>query len=142
MPMFLAALVLALGACDEDPTDDLRDIIREDLGYVPKISQFRLLTPTSPVPAQSNLTFDLRYWSEGNIEDVKFFQIVGTDTTQIGEVAYAPAYSNVTKTDSLIFNYQVPASLTSGTNFSIQARVANVGLEEYPTLSTLALRVQ
>jgi hypothetical protein len=135
-------LLFALGSCDEDPTDDLYDIIKEDLGYVPKISQWRLIAPAAPtVPAGSNLTFDLRYWSEGQIDEAQFYLIVGTDTSLISEVDYAPAYSKVTKTDSLIFSYQAPA-LASGTNFSVQSRVTNVGLENYPATSVVALKIQ
>src|SRR5687768_11499666 len=93
-PLLFLSVILAMVACDEEPTEDLRAIIKEDLGYVPKISQFRLITPaTSPVPAQSNLAFDIRFWSEGDIDDIKFYQIVGVDTTLISELSYSPAYS-------------------------------------------------
>ena len=144
IPFIFTVAMLVLGACDEDPTDDLYDIIKDDLGYTPKITQFKLVTPTtSPVPAQSTITFDLRFFSEGEISGIKFYKIVGTDTALISEQPYAPAYSKVTKTDSLMFNYSLPASLTSGTNFSVQARVAGTGrLETHPTISSVALRVQ
>jgi hypothetical protein len=138
----LAVMAFAFVACDEDPTDDLKDIIKEDLGYVPKIARFTLITPaTSTVPSGSNVSVDLRYWSEGTIENIQFFLIEGTTETKIAEQPYAPAFSKITKTDSLIFTYQVPA-MASGTAFSIQARVINDGLEDYPTKSSLAFKIQ
>lgn len=131
-------IVIAFSSCDEDPTDALKDIIKDDLGYVPKISSFTLKAPASTtVPEGSQLSFDLRYWSEGTISDVQFWLIQGTDESMINEQDYSPAYSHVTRTDSLLFNYQIPAELTSGETFSIQARVTNEGLEQYPAKSAL-----
>jgi hypothetical protein len=140
--LLFIVIASAFFACDEDPTDDLNDIIKDDLGYVPKIARFTLIAPaTSTVPAGSNVSVDLRYWSEGTISNVQFFLVQGTTETKITEQPYAPAFSKITKTDSLIFTYQVPA-LASGTAFSIQARVINEGLEDYPTKSAVALKIQ
>jgi hypothetical protein len=138
----LAVLAIACFACDEDPSDDLNAIIKEDKGYVPKIARFTMVAPAgTTVAAGANLNFDLRYWSEGTIKDVQFWLINGTTETRIAEQAYAPAYSKVTRTDSLMFTVQAPA-LASGTSFSVQARVSNEGLEDYPTKAAVALRIQ
>ncbi|ALI99272.1 hypothetical protein [Rufibacter tibetensis] len=140
--LFLLAFTFVFSSCDKDPTDDLEDIIKEDLGYVPKIATFRLVTPTSTaVQPGANLTMDLRYWSEGQIKDVQFYMIRGTQETKIGETPYAPAYSKVTRTDSLLFTYQVPTNIARGSTFTIQARVANQGLEQYPAKATLSFSV-
>ncbi|WP_205503475.1 hypothetical protein [Rufibacter psychrotolerans] len=140
--LFLLAFAFGFSACDEDPTQDLEDIIKEDLGYVPRIATFRLVTPASTaVPPGTNLSFDLRYWSEGQIKDIQFYMIMGTQETKIGEVPYQPAYSNITRTDSLLFNYQVPADIARGSAFSIQARVANQGLEQYPARASVSFTV-
>jgi hypothetical protein len=141
--ILLAVLAFSFFSCDEDPTDALKEIIKEDKGYVPKIARFTMVAPsgTTTVAAGANLNFDLRYWSEGTIKDVQFWLINGTTETKLSEQAYTPAYSKITRTDSLIYAVQAPA-LASGTSFSIQARVANVGLEDYPTRAAVALRIQ
>jgi hypothetical protein len=134
----LVATALLTVSCDEDPTDALKSIIKDDLGYVPRISSFTLVQPASTtVPAGSNITLDLRYWSEGTIKDIQFYQIMNGAEVQVGQHAYAPAYSKITRTDSLRYTYLVPGDLSSGTAFSIQARVTNAGLEQYPAKSAL-----
>lgn len=131
-------MLLVFSACDEDPTDALQEIIKEDLGYVPRITSFTLVTPASTtVPVGSSVTFDLRYWSEGSIKDIQFWMIQGATETRIAEQNYAPAFSKITRTDSLRFTYQIPGTLDAGSQFSVQARVANVGLETYPAKSAL-----
>jgi hypothetical protein len=135
--------VSLLSSCEEEPTDALKDIIKTDLGYVPRIARFTKTSPAgTTVPVGSSLNFDLRYWSEGTINDIQFYLIVGTTETQLADIAYTTAFSKITRCDSLLFNYQLPVSLVSGTDFSIQARVANVGLEQYPARSAIALKVQ
>ncbi|GGK84339.1 hypothetical protein ACD591_13445 [Rufibacter glacialis] len=142
LSLFLLAVVFTFSSCDKDPTEDLEEIIKEDLGYVPKIAAFRLVTPASTaVPPGTNLTMDLRYWSEGQIKDIQFFMIRGTQETKIGESPYTPAYSKVTRTDSLLFTYQVPTTIARGSTFTIQARVTNQGLEQYPARATLSFTV-
>ena len=130
-------VVFMLTSCEEDPTDDLMELVKEDKGYVPKISAFTMVTPATTVPAGASVTLDLRYWSEGTINKVQFWTITGGVESQVDELPYAKAYSKVTKTDSLRYDYVVPADLVSGTTFSLQARVTNAGLEEYPTKSAL-----
>lgn len=139
---FLLAFGFALTSCDKDPTEDLEEIIKTDLGYVPKISTFRLVNPANvtTVAPGANITFDLRFFSEGKIRDIQFYMIMGAQETKIGESAYSPAYSKITRTDSLLFNYQVPANLAAGITFTIQARVANEGLELYPARAAVALK--
>ncbi|MFB9863322.1 hypothetical protein [Rufibacter immobilis] len=138
----LLAIAFTFSSCDEDPTDDLKEIIKEDLGYVPKIATFRLVTPAATaVQPGTDLSMDLRFWSEGQIKDVQFYMVMGTQETKIGESPYKPAYSKVTRTDSLLFNYKVPANIARGSAFTIQARVANQGLEQYPAKASLSFTV-
>lgn len=140
--MFLA-LALLFTACDEEPTQALEDIIKEDKGYLPVIASFTLVSPEEPkVQPGMETTFDLRYWSEGNIEEIQYWMIDEDQVeTMIAEQAYEPAYSSVTWTDSLIFNYTIPATLQPGDTLSIEARVFNEGLEEYPATSSITLAV-
>src|SRR5690554_3145479 len=96
------AVILALMAfagCDEEPTDALEEIIKEDKGYLPVIATFTLTDPDDPVitPGQTT-TFDLRYWSEGVVSEIEFWMIRDEAETLIEEYDYTPAYSDVTRT--------------------------------------------
>lgn len=142
VPILFLSLAFGLYSCDEDPTDALQEIIKEDKGYLPVISKFTLVSPgTTTVQPGAQRKVDLRYWSEGEIEAVQFWMVKGEEETLISEQAYSPAYSFVTRTDSLIFNYTVPATMQVGDEFAIQARVINEGLEEYPASASINLKV-
>jgi hypothetical protein len=137
----LLFVAMLFASCDKEPTEDLEAIIKEDLGYLPVIASFTLKSPaTTTVQPGEQATFDLRYWSEGNLDRIQFW-LLKNDTTLITELDYVPAYSSVSRTDSLIFNYTVPANVEPGTAFSIQTRVYNEGLEENPVSSSVALKV-
>ncbi|WP_224997840.1 hypothetical protein [Cesiribacter sp. SM1] len=134
--------MVLFASCEKEPTEDLTNIIKEDLGYLPVIASFTLKSPaTTTVQPGTQATFDLRYWSEGALSKVEFWMIQGENETLLTEQAYVPAYSTLSRTDSLIFNYTVPANLQPGAAFSIQSRVYNEGLEEYPVSSSVALTV-
>lgn len=136
------AIVACLSSCDEEPTQALEDIIKEDLGYLPVIATFSLVSPEEPeVQPGTNTTFDLRFWSEGNIDKIQYWLINEEEETMIGEQAYTPAYSMVSRTDSALFNFTLPASLEAGDAISVQARVFNEGLEEYPASASVTLTV-
>lgn len=142
LSLILLAGMCLFSACDEEPTEALEDIIKDDLGYLPVIATFRLVSPdvTEVQPGQQT-TFDLRYWSEGNIEEIQYWMVEGETETLIGEQAYTPAYSMTSRTDSALFNFTVPASLEPGDEIAVQARVYNEGLEEYPAMSSITLTI-
>jgi len=54
---------------------------------------------------------------------------------------YTPAYSAVTRTDSLRLNYTVPSDATAGTRIRVKARVTNVDLADYPRTAGIDLVV-
>ena len=139
-----------LWACDEDADQPLKNIIKEDLGYLPVIASFALASPTpaagtapTPVKPGTACTFDLRYWSEGPIDRVQFSSRVGATATPgfIYDQGYAPAYSNITRTDSLRVAYTVPADAAAGTRIRVEARVTNVDLADYPRTAAVELLV-
>jgi hypothetical protein len=141
-PFILVSVICCLASCDEEPTAALEDIIKEDLGYMPVIATFELISPDEPeVEPGMNASFDLRFWSEGDIDKIEYWMIEGEDETMIGEQAYSPAYSMVSRTDSALFNFTVPASLQAGDTIAVQARVFNEGLEEYPATASVTLTV-
>lgn len=134
--------VLSFTACEEEANQPLLDIINEDLGYIPVISSFSLAAPSSSaVMPGDDCTFDLRYWSEGNLSDIEFWLVDEIDQTLIEAFDYSPAYSNVTKTDSLLFDFTVPPLYQPGDTFYIEARVRNEGLEDYPTTAEVMLTI-
>ncbi|MFP4293399.1 MAG: hypothetical protein ACLFQ0_17310 [Cyclobacteriaceae bacterium] len=120
-------LILLTVACDEDSDQVLKDIIKEDLGYLPVITSFSLSSPSATaVQAGSSLTFDLRYWSEADIREIRLLSAVGdAEPTLIDTFPYESAYSSVSRTDSLMMNYQLPANLPSGTEIRFDAVVIN-----------------
>ncbi len=149
----LLVLALAAGimaACDRDADQPLKDIIKQDLGYLPVIASFSLASPTpaagtapTPVKPGTACTFDLRYWSEGQIDRVQLSSRVGATATPsfIYDQGYAPAYSSITRTDSLRVTYTVPADAAAGTRIRVEARVTNVDLADYPRTAAVELLV-
>lgn len=141
-PLVILALMACLTSCDEEPTEALEEIIKEDLGYLPVIASFNMVSPdASEVQAGTTVTFDLRFWSEGNIAEIQYWLVSDGDEALLEEQAYTPAYSTVSRTDSALFNFTVPASLQAGDEITVQARVINEGLEEYPTSASIILKV-
>lgn len=142
----LGAFTISATSCDVAPTDALMEIIKEDLGYLPVIANFTLTNPvasaTAPTPG-TNCTFDLRYWSEGEIEKVQFWVKIGAAAAvQVSEQPYRPAFSNISKTDSLLFNYTIPADVARGTVVGVEARVINKNLPNFPVTRNVNVTVR
>ncbi|UJP63695.1 hypothetical protein [Mongoliitalea daihaiensis] len=142
-------LIFGMGSmysCDVAPTDALMEIIKEDLGFIPVIANFTLASPTASATAPTagtNCTFDLRYWSEGEIDRVQFWVKLGTaDPVLVDDRPYAPAFSNISKTDSLLINYTIPAALPVGTVVGMEARVTNKNLPNFPVTRTVNVTVR
>ncbi|PSL06431.1 hypothetical protein [Cecembia rubra] len=137
---------LFITSCDLDPTEALRDIIKEDFGYLPVIANFTLASPTASATAPiagTNCTFDLRYWSEGEIDKIQFWVRIGAGSPQlVDEKPYSPAFSNITKTDSLLFNYTIPTTVPTGTVVAMEARVTNKNVPDFPVSRTVNVTVR
>lgn len=131
-------------ACDIAATDPLMDIIKEDKGYIPVVAGWTLRTPAAAaLTPGANAVFDLRYWSEGEIDKIRFFVKIGDAENQmVSEQDYSPAYSNVSKTDSLLINYTLPATVAVGTPVIFRAEVTNRNLPDYPVGRSLTLPVR
>jgi hypothetical protein len=142
--LVVALLAVGLGACDREADQDLKDIIKQDLGYQPVIASFTLVSPApAAVKPGTTCTFDLRYWSEGQIDQVRLLSRVGPTGafSTVYEQGYTPAYSTISRTDSLRLNYTVPADATAGTRIRVEARVTNVDLADYPRTAAVDLVV-
>jgi hypothetical protein len=148
---FTYSLLLTLGlgsfyACEVAPTDALMEIIKEDFGYIPVIANFTLASPTASATAPiagTNCTFDLRYWSEGEIDRIQFWVRVGTqEPVMVDDRPYTPAFSNITKTDSLRFNYTIPAATPVGTVVGMEARITNKNVPNFPVTRTVNVTVR
>ncbi|WP_256012346.1 hypothetical protein [Desertivirga xinjiangensis] len=127
--IYLPLLLLCfLGAsCEKNAPDEwLKDNI-EIVGKLPVIASLSVVPPqTSRVPAGSSLQLDLRYWSDDPVDKINLYATVGTGARQaVSTSAYAKAYSAVSRTDSLLLPYQVPAGLASGTSIKLDVEVLN-----------------
>lgn len=151
LKIFASSLLIALGisllpSCDIAPNQALLDIIQEDFGYIPVIANFTLANPTASATAPTagtNCTFDLRYWSEGEIDRIQFWVKIGTgDPELIEERPYTPAFSNISKTDSLLVNYTIPASVPVGTVVGMEARVTNKNVPNFPVTRVVNVTVR
>lgn len=123
--MIMAALAV-FAACDEEADHELQNIIQETRGYFPVISSFSMEMPDEEVNPGESLTLDLRYWSQGEMESIVLMEALdGGSLSEVNRVNYQPAYSAVTRTDSLLLNYQVPANLSDTTSVKLKVQVIN-----------------
>lgn len=122
----LLALPICFTACEKDADQWLKDNVTV-IGKLPVIAGFSI-TPTQAnnnVTAGQNVRFDLRYWSDDSIDKVELKATVGTGTQRtVSTTPYQSAYSNVSKTDSLLLNYTVP-NVSVGTTINMQVVVTN-----------------
>jgi hypothetical protein len=94
------------------------------------------VTSGTPVP------LDLRYWSDDPIDKINLRATVGTGAQQlVSTTAYQKAYSSVSRTDSLILSYPVPAGLATGTAIVLEVEVVNKNtLSKKGSLITLKVK--
>jgi hypothetical protein len=137
---FVVGMLFA--ACKKDAPDQwLKDNITI-IGKVPVIAGFTVKPPqTTNVAAGSTVTLDLRYWSDDPIDKISLRSAVGTAAQQVvSTTAYQKAYSQVSRTDSLLLNYPVPGGLAVGTAIVMEVEVVNKNTLTKKT--TLSLKVQ
>lgn len=127
----LLFLTVALAAClisckKPAPNEWLKDNTTI-VGVYPVIASFTLPTSQSAtVAAGSTVRLDLRYWSDATINKINLNETIGTGSIQtVSSTPYQKAYSTISRTDSLILQYQVPAGVVSGTTIVMQADVIN-----------------
>ncbi|GGW86033.1 hypothetical protein [Salegentibacter mishustinae] len=108
-------------------SDDLwlEENVEETGRSTPIIASFT--TSDEDYSSGSEITLDLRYWSNDSIEQVDFFaQVDGhPELDDLRVFPYEEAYSELSRTDSLLINYTVP-DVPSGTEFEFQVVVRNV----------------
>lgn len=118
---------MLLQACEKDADQWLKDNITI-IGKVPVIAGFSIRPSQSDnkVPAGQNIKLDLRYWSEDPIDKIELRSMVGTGGSYqlVSSVPYQAAYSNISKTDSLLFDYTVP-NVAVGTAINMEITVIN-----------------
>lgn len=138
--LFVSATLFS--ACKKNAPDQwLKDNI-DVIGKVPVIAGFTVKPPqTTNVAAGSTVQLDLRYWSDDPVDKINLRSTVGTGTQQaVSTTAYQKAYSQVSKTDSLLLAYPVPAGLAVGTAIVMEVEVVNKNTLTKKT--TLSLKVQ
>ncbi|MCO4294271.1 hypothetical protein NF867_15525 [Solitalea sp. MAHUQ-68] len=122
--LFLIAVSsIALVSCEKDADQWLQDNVTV-IGKYANIAKFS--APSATAAAGSKIKLDLRYWSEDPIDKINLKDSIGTAAKkQVFTTAYSPAYSAITKTDSLIIEYTVPAGLAPKTVILLEAEVVN-----------------
>lgn len=137
----LAFTTICFTACEKDADEWLKDNVTV-IGKFPIITAFRI-NPTQAnnnVTAGQNVKLDLRYWSQDPIDKIELRATVGTGTVQtISTTPYQSAYSNVSKTDSLILNYTVP-NVAANTPIAMQVVITNKNTLTRNTNLTLTVR--
>lgn len=123
--IILLAAFISIGAtsCYED-NNWLEENVEETGRSFPLIASFT--TADEDYSPGSEITLDLRYWSNDDIEQVDFFaQVEGySELDDLRVYPYEEAYSALSRTDSLIIKYTVP-NVPSGTRFGFSVVVKN-----------------
>lgn len=138
----LFAATMLCAACKKNAPDQwLKDNI-DIVGKVPIIAGFTVKPPqTTNVIPGSTVQLDLRYWSDDPIDKINLRATVGAGAQQsVSTTAYQKAYSQVSRTDSLLLAYPVPAGLTVGTAIVMEVEVVNKNALTKKTM--LNLKVQ
>lgn len=136
-PIALAAIIA--GCKKDDPNQFLKDNVNI-VGYNPVIASFTAPGTQAQTPG-STIKLDLRYWSDDPIDKINLNAKVGNGaSTGVLSVPYQPAYSAVSKTDSLNLQYQIPTGTPTGTTIVLEAQVVNKNA--LTVSSTINLKVQ
>lgn len=130
--------LMLLNACDKEK-DFLRDnTIPTGVGYVPvstnalqdvTVTPFKALgtSATSATVYATGATFktELQFFSESPIKEINQYNTIGTGArTKVATWAYAKAFSNAKKLDTLLVPYTLPAA-ASGTVIKLDYEILN-----------------
>ena len=73
-----------------------------------------------------NLSWEIQYFSQSPIKELNLYETIGTGTrNKIKNYPYQAAYSKAKATDTLIINYQVPATAASGASIKVETEIVN-----------------
>jgi len=123
----LFAAMLLLSACKKNDADQwLKDNVTV-IGKVPVVASFTVKPPqTTTVVAGTSIQLDLRYWSDDPIDKINLRSAVGTGAQEVvSATPYQKAYSQISRTDSLLLTYPVPSGLVTGTTIAVEVEVVN-----------------
>ena len=130
--ILLGLITIGLSSCyeQEDPLDDL---INRSGNHYPAIANIRTLEDqglTVDFSPGGNVALEMQYWSIDPIDVVNFYDIIDNDTSLISSNPYQPAFSRRSGTDTLVFNYTVPA-LPVDTEITLMFEVVNENTLSY-----------
>lgn len=138
----LFAAILLFSACKKNDADQwLKDNVTV-IGKVPVVAAFTVKPPqTTTVAAGTSIQLDLRYWSDDPIDKINLRSAVGTGAQEIvSSTPYQKAYSQISRTDSLLLTYPVPSGLATGTSIAIEVEVVNKNTLTRKTVLTLKVQ--
>lgn len=124
--LYISTLICLIGimvsACDED--DFFTDNITKTGRAFPVVSIF-LFDDASSFEPGGTVIGDVRFFSDDPIETINLFAEVGGQPQElVSTTPYEPAFSPVTKSDSLILEYTVP-QVPQGTEITLEVEVVN-----------------
>jgi hypothetical protein len=114
-----------LFSCEKESDEWLRNNTRDGRGYFPVIASLGVASPANVLPG-SEVILDLRYWSLDPVKEVSLFSQIGTGPEElVVTTPYMEAYSAITRTDSLMLRYTVPATVAPATKITLRVQVQN-----------------
>jgi hypothetical protein len=85
-----------------------------------------LATATPRFVAGSNLSFELWYFSNTPIREINLYATVGAGArTKVFTKPYAPSFSAIKRSDTLLIPYTVPAATPSNTGIKLDFEILN-----------------
>ena len=121
--VLVGCISLGVSSCYNDDTW-LEENMEETGRSVPLIASFT--SADQSFAPGTEITLDLRFWSNDPIEQIDFFaQVEGyPELDDLRVIPYEEAYSALSRTDSLLIRYTIP-DVPSGTDFGFQVVVKN-----------------
>ena len=119
----ILSTILLLSSCYKS-TNWLNDNVDSTGKFYPNVLINTLDSAT--YSANGKVRLYIEYWSKDKMKTVNFYDSVGTAARKlVFSTPYAPAYSSFKKSDTLVYNYTVPASAASGTTIRVDAVIEN-----------------
>lgn len=124
--------LIATSACKKSVDFIADNTTPAGAGYYPISSNtFTDIATKTAIPvstgyvAGQNLSWEIQYFSQSAIKELNLYETIGTGTrNKLKTYPYQAAYSKAKATDTLIINYQVPAT-TSGTSIKVETEILN-----------------
>lgn len=133
--IFISCLcaLIAISACKKSINFIADNTTATGVGYYPISSNtFTDIATKAAIPVSAgyakgqNLSWEIQYFSQSPVKELNIYETIGSGTrNKFKNYPYQAAYSRVKATDTLIVNYQVPATASSGTLIKVETEILN-----------------